>query len=141
MAGYGYALGASWKSSAPREPGSSSPAGSRLQRLVPASYADGVYQAMEEPLLPNPRRLSDAATQGPAGLSSLRNRTVLGVFFGEFKQQAGAGGTGAELAFGARERAKEITRVATAAPPSSLETGTSRPPHTHTSQLASLPSS
>uniref|UniRef100_H0V9P6 NAD(P)H oxidase (H2O2-forming) n=1 Tax=Cavia porcellus TaxID=10141 RepID=H0V9P6_CAVPO len=57
-------------------------AGSRLQRLVPASYADGVYQAMEEPLLPNPRRLSDAATQGPAGLSSLRNRTVLGVFFG-----------------------------------------------------------
>uniref|UniRef100_A0A8C2VE92 NAD(P)H oxidase (H2O2-forming) n=1 Tax=Chinchilla lanigera TaxID=34839 RepID=A0A8C2VE92_CHILA len=56
--------------------------GSRLQRLVPASYADGVYQALEEPLLPNPRRLSDAATRGPAGLASLRNRTVLGVFFG-----------------------------------------------------------
>ncbi|XP_047396007.1 dual oxidase 2 isoform X1 [Sciurus carolinensis] len=57
-------------------------AGSRLQRLVPANYADGVYQALEEPLLPNPRRLSDAATQGRAGLASLRNRTVLGVFFG-----------------------------------------------------------
>ncbi|XP_008060853.1 dual oxidase 2 [Carlito syrichta] len=57
-------------------------AGSRLRRLVPANYADGVYQALGEPLLPNPRRLSDAATKGPAGLASLHNRTVLGVFFG-----------------------------------------------------------
>ncbi|XP_060228150.1 dual oxidase 2 [Meriones unguiculatus] len=57
-------------------------AGSRLQRLVPAHYADGVYQALEEPLLPNPRRLSDAVTRGRAGLPSLHNRTVLGVFFG-----------------------------------------------------------
>ncbi|ELK05460.1 Dual oxidase 2 [Pteropus alecto] len=57
-------------------------AGSRLQRLVPAYYADGVYQALEEPLLPNPRRLSDAATRGRAGQASHRNRTVLGVFFG-----------------------------------------------------------
>ncbi|XP_008581316.1 PREDICTED: dual oxidase 2 [Galeopterus variegatus] len=57
-------------------------AGSRLQRLVPANYADGVYQALGEPLLPNPRSLSDAATQGISGLPSLRNRTVLGVFFG-----------------------------------------------------------
>ncbi|XP_055459664.1 dual oxidase 2 isoform X2 [Psammomys obesus] len=57
-------------------------AGSRLQRLLPANYADGVYQALEEPLLPNPRRLSDAVTQGRAGLASLHNRTVLGVFFG-----------------------------------------------------------
>nr|XP_048315698.1 dual oxidase 2 isoform X2 [Myodes glareolus] len=56
--------------------------GSRLQRLVPANYADGVYQALEEPLLPNPRRLSDAVTQGRAGLASIHNRTVLGVFFG-----------------------------------------------------------
>ncbi|XP_005364426.1 dual oxidase 2 isoform X2 [Microtus ochrogaster] len=56
--------------------------GSRLQRLVPANYADGVYQALEEPLLPNPRRLSDAVTQGKAGLASIHNRTVLGVFFG-----------------------------------------------------------
>ncbi|XP_027624992.1 dual oxidase 2 [Tupaia chinensis] len=38
--------------------------------------------ALEEPLLPNPRRLSDAATRGTAGLASRRNRTVLGVFFG-----------------------------------------------------------
>ncbi|MEJ1278669.1 dual oxidase 2 [Cricetulus griseus] len=58
------------------------PAGSRLQRLAPAHYADGVYQALEEPLLPNPRRLSDAVTQGRAGLASIHNRTVLGVFFG-----------------------------------------------------------
>ncbi|XP_011353473.1 dual oxidase 2 [Pteropus vampyrus] len=57
-------------------------AGARLQRLVPAYYADGVYQALEEPLLPNPRRLSDAATRGRAGQASHRNRTVLGVFFG-----------------------------------------------------------
>ncbi|ERE70902.1 dual oxidase 2-like protein [Cricetulus griseus] len=57
-------------------------AGSRLQRLAPAHYADGVYQALEEPLLPNPRRLSDAVTQGRAGLASIHNRTVLGVFFG-----------------------------------------------------------
>ncbi|XP_049754034.1 dual oxidase 2 [Elephas maximus indicus] len=57
-------------------------AGYRLQRLVPANYADGVYQALGEPLLPNPRRLSDAATQGTAGQASHRNRTVLGVFFG-----------------------------------------------------------
>ncbi|XP_062060744.1 dual oxidase 2 [Lepus europaeus] len=57
-------------------------AGSRLQRLVPANYADGVYQVLEEPLMPNPRLLSDAATRGKAGLASLHNRTVLGVFFG-----------------------------------------------------------
>uniref|UniRef100_H0X7P0 NAD(P)H oxidase (H2O2-forming) n=1 Tax=Otolemur garnettii TaxID=30611 RepID=H0X7P0_OTOGA len=57
-------------------------AGSRLQRLVPANYADGVYQALEEPLLPNPRSLSNATTKGEAGLASLHNRTVLGVFFG-----------------------------------------------------------
>ncbi|XP_026374439.2 dual oxidase 2 [Ursus arctos] len=57
-------------------------AGFRLQRLVPANYADGVYQALAEPLLPNPRLLSDAAMRGTAGQPSLRNRTVLGVFFG-----------------------------------------------------------
>ncbi|XP_017728324.1 PREDICTED: dual oxidase 1 isoform X1 [Rhinopithecus bieti] len=56
--------------------------GSRLQRLVPASYADGVYQALGEPHLPNPRDLSNTISRGPAGLASLRNRTVLAVFFG-----------------------------------------------------------
>lgn len=56
--------------------------GLRLQRLVRANYADGVYQALQEPLLPNPRRLSDAATKGTAGLASSKNRTVLGLFFG-----------------------------------------------------------
>lgn len=65
------------------------PTGSRLQRLVPANYADGVYQALEEPLLPNPRRLSDAVTQGRAGLASIHNRTVLGVFFGECRKKPG----------------------------------------------------
>ncbi|EPY88506.1 dual oxidase 2 [Camelus ferus] len=55
----------------PGEPGEESP-----------NYADGVYQALEEPLLPNPRRLSDAAMRGTAGQPSRRNRTVLGVFFG-----------------------------------------------------------
>ncbi|XP_058150088.1 dual oxidase 2 [Dasypus novemcinctus] len=57
-------------------------AGSRLQRLVPANYADGVYQALQEPLLPNPRMLSSAAMRGTEGQPSRRNRTVLGVFFG-----------------------------------------------------------
>nr|XP_034351294.1 dual oxidase 2 isoform X2 [Arvicanthis niloticus] len=59
-------------------------AGSRLRRLVPANYADGVYQALEEPLLPNPRRLSDAVAKanGTSGQASVHNRTVLGVFFG-----------------------------------------------------------
>ncbi|KAM5337871.1 dual oxidase 2 isoform 4-T4 [Glossophaga mutica] len=57
-------------------------AGCRLQRVVPANYADGVYQALKEPLLPNPRQLSNAATRGRAGLASRHNRTVLGVFFG-----------------------------------------------------------
>ncbi|XP_039744177.1 dual oxidase 1 isoform X1 [Pteropus medius] len=56
--------------------------GSRLQRLVPATYADGVYQPLEEPHLPNPRELSNTAMKGPAGQASLQNRTVLGVFFG-----------------------------------------------------------
>ncbi|XP_069316658.1 dual oxidase 1 [Eulemur rufifrons] len=56
--------------------------GSRLQRLVPASYADGVYQPLGEPYLPNPRDLSNIAARGPAGQASLQNRTVLGVFFG-----------------------------------------------------------
>ncbi|XP_040602121.1 dual oxidase 1 isoform X2 [Mesocricetus auratus] len=56
--------------------------GSRLQRLVPASYADGVYQPLREPHLPNPRDLSNTSMRGPAGQPSLRNRTVLGVFFG-----------------------------------------------------------
>lgn len=57
--------------------------GSRLQRLVPATYADGVYQPLGEPHLPNPRDLSNTAMRGPAGQASLQNRTVLGVFFGE----------------------------------------------------------
>ncbi|CAH6787971.1 dual oxidase 1 [Phodopus roborovskii] len=56
--------------------------GSRLQRLVPASYADGVYQPLREPHLPNARDLSNTAMRGPAGQPSMRNRTVLGVFFG-----------------------------------------------------------
>ncbi|XP_069621906.1 dual oxidase 1 isoform X1 [Ranitomeya imitator] len=57
-------------------------AGSRLLRLMPPAYSDGVYQAMMEPHLPNPRKISNVATKGPSGQSSQRNRTVLGVFFG-----------------------------------------------------------
>ncbi|XP_073474996.1 dual oxidase 1-like isoform X2 [Aquarana catesbeiana] len=57
-------------------------AGSRLMRLMPPAYSDGVYQAMQEPHLPNPRKLSNVAMKGDSGQSSQRNRTVLGVFFG-----------------------------------------------------------
>lgn len=57
-------------------------AGSRLLRLMPPAYSDGVYQAMKEPHLPNPRKISNVAMKGPSGQLSQRNRTVLGVFFG-----------------------------------------------------------
>ncbi|XP_027725983.1 dual oxidase 2-like [Vombatus ursinus] len=57
-------------------------AGSRLQRLVPATYSDGVYQPLGEPHLPNSRSISNVAMKGASGNASLRNRTVLGVFFG-----------------------------------------------------------
>uniref|UniRef100_A0A4W6D0R9 NAD(P)H oxidase (H2O2-forming) n=1 Tax=Lates calcarifer TaxID=8187 RepID=A0A4W6D0R9_LATCA len=56
--------------------------GSHLMRLVPAHYWDGVYQPVQQPLLPNPRRLSSLLTQGPSGLPSTRNLTVLSLFFG-----------------------------------------------------------
>ncbi|XP_030587776.1 dual oxidase 1 [Archocentrus centrarchus] len=56
--------------------------GSHLMRLVPAHYWDGVYQPLQEPLLPNPRRLSRLLTGGPSGLPSTRNQTVLALFFG-----------------------------------------------------------
>ncbi|XP_056428532.1 dual oxidase 1-like [Hyla sarda] len=57
-------------------------AGCRLLRLMPPAYSDGVYQAMKEPHLPNPRKISNVAMKGPSGQPSQRNRTVLGVFFG-----------------------------------------------------------
>ncbi|XP_058012575.1 dual oxidase 2 [Ahaetulla prasina] len=57
-------------------------AGSRLSRLLPANYADGVYQALQEPRVPNARRLSNVVAQGDSGLPSEKNRTVLGVFLG-----------------------------------------------------------
>uniref|UniRef100_A0A3P8VW83 NAD(P)H oxidase (H2O2-forming) n=1 Tax=Cynoglossus semilaevis TaxID=244447 RepID=A0A3P8VW83_CYNSE len=56
--------------------------GSHLLRLVPAHYWDGVYQPVQEPLLPNPRNLSLVLTEGPSGLPSTRNTTVLSLFFG-----------------------------------------------------------
>ena len=59
-------------------------AGSHLVRLVPAHYSDGVYQPVQEPLLPNPRRLSSLLAGGPSGLPSTRNQTVLSVFFGKY---------------------------------------------------------
>ncbi|KAM7039506.1 dual oxidase 2 isoform 2-T3 [Acridotheres tristis] len=56
--------------------------GARLLRLLPANYADGVYQALQEPRVPNARQLSNAVARGPSGLPSRRNITVLAVFFG-----------------------------------------------------------
>lgn len=56
--------------------------GARLLRLLPANYADGVYQALQEPRVPNARQLSNAIARGPSGLPSHRNATVLAVFFG-----------------------------------------------------------
>lgn len=58
--------------------------GSHLLRLVPAHYWDGVYQPVQEPLLPNPRNLSLVLTEGPSGLPSTRNTTVLSLFFGKY---------------------------------------------------------
>lgn len=58
-------------------------AGARLLRLLPANYADGVYQALQEPHVPNARQLSNAVARGPSGLPSRRNTTVLAVFFGK----------------------------------------------------------
>ncbi|KAA0724256.1 Dual oxidase 1 [Triplophysa tibetana] len=57
-------------------------ANSALVRLLPAQYADGVYQPQQEPHLPNPRRISNTAMSGQSGLLSLKNRTVLSVAFG-----------------------------------------------------------
>ncbi|CAM4526679.1 dual oxidase 2 [Lepidochelys kempii] len=57
-------------------------AGSKLLRLLPANYADGVYQPVQEPNVPNARSLSNVAARGSSRLASSRNRTVLGVFFG-----------------------------------------------------------
>lgn len=57
--------------------------GARLLRLLPANYADGVYQALQEPRVPNARQLSNAVARGPSGLPSRRNTTVLAVFFGK----------------------------------------------------------
>ncbi|OWK58826.1 Dual oxidase 2 [Lonchura striata] len=56
--------------------------GARLRRLLPANYADGVYQALQEPRVPSARQLSKAVARGPSGLPSRRNTTVLAVFFG-----------------------------------------------------------
>ncbi|XP_069723286.1 dual oxidase 2 isoform X3 [Phaenicophaeus curvirostris] len=56
--------------------------GARLLRLLPANYADGVYQALQEPRVPNARQLSNVVARGPSGLPSRRNTTVLAVFFG-----------------------------------------------------------
>ncbi|KAM9311863.1 dual oxidase 1-like [Gastrophryne carolinensis] len=57
-------------------------AGSRLLRLMPPNYSDGVYQAVQEPHVPNPRKISNVVMKGESGQASQRNRTVLGVFFG-----------------------------------------------------------
>ncbi|KAM5172929.1 dual oxidase 1-like isoform 2-T2 [Mantella aurantiaca] len=54
--------------------------GSKLLRLIPASYSDGVYQVTSD--LPNPREISNALTEGQSSSLSPRNLTVMAVFFG-----------------------------------------------------------
>ncbi|KAM4036443.1 dual oxidase 1-like [Anomaloglossus baeobatrachus] len=56
--------------------------GSKLLRLIPASYSDGVYQVASEPVQPNPREISNAVMKGESGSLSSRNLTVMAVFFG-----------------------------------------------------------
>uniref|UniRef100_A0A8C8C430 NAD(P)H oxidase (H2O2-forming) n=2 Tax=Oncorhynchus tshawytscha TaxID=74940 RepID=A0A8C8C430_ONCTS len=56
--------------------------GSPLVRLLPSRYSDGVLQPLQEPQLPNPRKLSDVTARGHSGLPSAHNQTVLSVFFG-----------------------------------------------------------
>ncbi|XP_043536211.1 dual oxidase 2 isoform X1 [Chiloscyllium plagiosum] len=55
---------------------------SPFMRRLPARYADGVYQALSEPKVPNARILSNIISNGSSGLSSITNSTVLSVFFG-----------------------------------------------------------
>ncbi|XP_067829644.1 dual oxidase 2 [Heptranchias perlo] len=57
-------------------------AGAPFMRLLPARYADGVYQALKEPDVPNARIISDIISNGSSGLRSVKNNTVLSVFFG-----------------------------------------------------------
>nr|XP_060611324.1 dual oxidase 2 [Anolis sagrei ordinatus] len=57
-------------------------AGSLLSRLLPANYADGVYQAYQEPAVPTARKLSNVVAQGDSESPSQGNRTVLSVYFG-----------------------------------------------------------
>ncbi|XP_038639988.1 dual oxidase 2-like [Scyliorhinus canicula] len=56
--------------------------GAPFVRLLPANYADGVLEAIQEPELPNPRRISNVAMRGLSGIPCDRNRTVLFVYFG-----------------------------------------------------------
>ncbi|XP_017569119.2 dual oxidase 2 [Pygocentrus nattereri] len=55
-------------------------AGAPFMRLLPARYSDGSYQPLQE--LPNARLISNAAMSGDPALLSIRNQTVLSVFFG-----------------------------------------------------------
>ncbi|XP_036432005.1 dual oxidase 2 [Colossoma macropomum] len=55
-------------------------AGAPLMRFLPARYSDGSYQPLLE--LPNARLISNVAMSGDSALLSLRNQTVLSVFFG-----------------------------------------------------------
>ncbi|XP_062926228.1 dual oxidase 2-like [Mobula hypostoma] len=57
-------------------------AGSPFMRLMPARYADGVYQALEEPDVPNARTISNIIANGSSGFPSIKNNTVLSILFG-----------------------------------------------------------
>merc|ERR1719348_975018 len=55
---------------------------SRLARMTPAHYEDGVY-LMAETNRPSPRELSEAFMKGSDGHGSVRNRTAMLAFFGQ----------------------------------------------------------
>ncbi|XP_063782342.1 dual oxidase 2-like [Pseudophryne corroboree] len=55
--------------------------GSKLLRLIEASYSDGVYQVAKSEL-PNPREISNVVMNGESGSPSPRNITVMAVYFG-----------------------------------------------------------
>lgn len=54
---------------------------SPILRTVPAMYADGCYKTQDKDN-PNPLEVSDMLFNGSTGLPSVRNATVLLVFFG-----------------------------------------------------------
>lgn len=57
--------------------------GNHLTRKTPSAYADGVYM-MAGQNRPSPRKLSQIFMRGQDGMGSMRNRTAILAFFGEY---------------------------------------------------------